>query len=90
MSPSFRLPGGVGAGLLVRHQVLAGALGDDHHRTAALGHPALQGGQESRFAVQRERYLRDQHEIGVVVGQRGVAGDETRRAGPSASPARPR
>ena len=42
----------------------------------AVPHPSVQRGQEPVRTVEPEGHLGDQHEVGLVVGQRGVAGDE--------------
>ena len=70
--------GGVSAGRLGGQVLLPGALGDDDHGVAAFPHGAAQVREEPVLAVQLERHLRDQHVVGVVLGQRGVAGDEAR------------
>ena len=61
---------------LAGYEVLAGALGEHDDGTAALGDPAFEQRQQSVVAVEREADLGDQHEVGVVVGEGGVAGDE--------------
>ena len=76
MSPQAGVAGGVGARWLAGEVLLAGALGDDDHRVPALGDRRAQVREEPVLAVELERHLGDQHEVGVVLGQRRVAGDE--------------
>ena len=78
MSCRRDVAGGVGAGRLVGEVLLAGALGDDDHGVPALLDGPAQVREEAVLAVELERHLGDQHEVGVVLGQRGVAGDEAR------------
>ncbi len=61
-------------------QLLAGALGDDDDRVRALLEPPLEVTQEPAVAVEAQRHLGDQHEVGVGRRQRRVAGDEARVA----------
>ena len=74
MSARAELP--LGVGTLRVQEVLSGALRDDDDGAPVLEHRPVQAGEEPARPVERERHLRDEDEVGVVHGQRGVAGDE--------------
>ena len=80
MSLQADVAGRVGAGRLVSEVLLAGALGDDDHGVPALLDGPAQVGEEAVLAVELERDLGDEHVVRVVLGERGVAGDEPRVA----------
>ena len=69
--------GGVGEQTALLQQLLARSLGhyDDHE--ALLAHVPLDPGQQAVRPFERERHFGDEHDVGGVAGQRGVAGDET-------------
>ncbi len=70
--------GSVTPGLIPFDEVLAGPLGDDDERMALAEDPPLERGEEAAFPVEAEGDLGDQHEVGVLAGQRGAGGDEAR------------
>ena len=71
--------GGV-VGLGVGQVLLTRALRDHQDRVALGLDSAPDVREQAVVAVELERHLGDQHEVGVVVGDRGVAGDEPRVA----------
>ena len=75
--------GGVAASLAVE-EVLPGPLGHDDERVSLAQDPVLERGQEASFALEPERHLGHQHEVGVLAGERRTGGDEAGVRAPSA------
>ena len=57
-------------------QLLASPFGDDHDGVPAVLHSALHVVQQATIPAELEPDLGDEHHVGIVAGQCGVAGDE--------------